>query len=52
MVDSMKGLKETKFLVLWSTTLIALLELGPISEEDDNGLLTKQQGHGYFILNR
>ena len=41
---------EAMFLVVWATTLIALLELGAIPEDNDNGLLTQKQGPSYVIF--
>ena len=41
---------EAMFLIVWATTLIALLELGAIPEDNDNGLLTQKQGPNYVIL--
>ena len=51
MVDSIKDLEnELKFLMFWATTLIALLELEAITEDDNNGLLTKDVVNGIVIV--
>lgn len=51
MVDSIKDLEnELTFLMFWATTLIALLELEAITEDDNNGLLTKDVVNGIVIV--
>lgn len=56
MVDSIKDYSikdvenERTFLMFWATTLIALLELEAITEDDNNGLLTKEVVNGIVIL--
>lgn len=51
MVDSIKDLEnERTFLMFWATTLIALLELKAITEDDNNGLLTKDVVNGIVIV--
>ena len=56
MVDSIKDYSikdlenERVFLMFWATTLIALLELEAITEDDNNGLLTKEVINGMVIV--